>query len=165
MNTATLKRLLESDDFLVGISELSNMTNVSPRQLRYWEQKGYITSVGEAGSSRKYKLPMAIKIEMIKHFLDEGFTLHVAVEKAKEHQTSIHQAKLLLKKVFKGLKYIDERFTVIRLSGFSNQEQLLLISDRKNDTVCFEVFDEKTELTQELITQLLQIETTKTEEE
>lgn len=157
MDTSTLKRLLESDDFLVGISELSNMTNVSPRQLRYWEKKGYISSVGVAGSSRKYKLPMAIKIEIIKQFLDEGFTLHVAVEKAEEQQTTIHQAKLLLKKIFKGLTYIDERFTVLRLSGFSNQEQLLLISDRQNDNVYFEVFDEETDLTQKQITQLLQL--------
>lgn len=158
MNTSTLKRFIESDDFLVGISELSNMMNVSPRQLRYWEKKGYITSVGETGSSRKYKLPMAIKVEMIKHFLDEGFTLQVAVEKAKEHQTSIHQAKLLLKKVFKGLEYVDDRFTVIRLADFSNQKQLLLISDRQKENVYFDVLDEKTEITQEMITLLLQSE-------
>lgn len=158
MNTSTLKRFIESDDFLVGISELSNMMNVSPRQLRYWEKKGYITSVGETGSSRKYKLPMAIKVEMIKHFLDEGFTLQVAVEKAKEQQTSIHQAKLLLKKVFKGLEYVDERFTVIRLADFSNQKQLLLISDRQKENVYFEVLDEKAEVTQEMIMLLLQSE-------
>lgn len=158
MNTSTLKRFIESDDFLVGISELSNMMNVSPRQLRYWEKKGYITSVGETGSSRKYKLPIAIKVEMIKHFLDEGFTLQVAVEKAKEQQTSIHQAKLLLKKVFKGLEYVDERFTVIRLADFSNQKQLLLISDRQKENVYFEVLDEKTEITQEMIMLLLQSE-------
>ena len=158
MTTSTFKNFLESDDFLVGISELSNMMNVSPRQLRYWEKKGYITSVGETGSSRKYKLPMAIKVEMIKHFLDEGFTLQVAVEKAKEQQTSIHQAKLLLKKVFKGLEYVDERFTVIRLADFSNQKQLLLISDRKKENVYFEVLDEKAEVTQEMIMLLLQSE-------
>lgn len=36
---ASLKRLLENDQLLVGISELSELVGVSPRQLRYWEQK------------------------------------------------------------------------------------------------------------------------------
>lgn len=43
----TVKQLLESDDLLVGISELSKVTGVSPRQIRYWEQKGFISSTGE----------------------------------------------------------------------------------------------------------------------
>ena len=42
---ASLKRLLENDQLLVGISELSELVGVSPRQLRYWEQKGLIDSI------------------------------------------------------------------------------------------------------------------------
>ncbi len=34
-----LKRLLENDQLVVGISELSDIVGVSPRQLRYWEQR------------------------------------------------------------------------------------------------------------------------------
>lgn len=47
MKNNTVKQLLESDDLLVGISELSKVTGVSPRQIRYWEQKGFISSTGE----------------------------------------------------------------------------------------------------------------------
>lgn len=36
---ASLKRLLENDQLVVGISELSDIVGVSPRQLRYWEQR------------------------------------------------------------------------------------------------------------------------------
>ncbi|MGO3728834.1 MAG: MerR family transcriptional regulator, partial [Enterococcus viikkiensis] len=86
MKNNTVKQLLESDDLLVGISELSKVTGVSPRQIRYWEQKGYIHSAGEKSGNRQFKLPMVIKVEIIKHFLDEGYTLTVAVEKAKERQ-------------------------------------------------------------------------------
>ena len=35
----TFRKLLENDNLLVGISELSRMCEISPRQLRYWEQK------------------------------------------------------------------------------------------------------------------------------
>ncbi len=81
----TFRKLLENDNLLVGISELSQMCEVSPRQLRYWEQKGLIQSVPqEENAPRKYRLPTVIKVELIKRFLDEGFTLTKAVEKAEE---------------------------------------------------------------------------------
>lgn len=94
MKNDTVKQLLESDDLLVGISELSKVTGVSPRQIRYWEQKGYIESTGEKNGNRKFKLPMVIKVEIIKHFLDEGYTLTAAVEKHKN-----------VKKIFIKLNY------------------------------------------------------------
>lgn len=81
----TFRKLLENDNLLVGISELSRMCEISPRQLRYWEQKGLIQSVPqEENAPRKYRLPTVIKVELIKRFLDEGFTLTKAVEKAEE---------------------------------------------------------------------------------
>ena len=107
MKNSTVKQLLESDDLLVGISELSKVTGVSPRQIRYWEQKGYIESTGEKSGNRKFKLPMVVKVEIIKHFLDEGYTLTASVERAHQRQKNIHQAKLLVREVFKGIQQID----------------------------------------------------------
>ena len=53
---ASLKRLLENDQLVVGISELSDIVGVSPRQLRYWEQKGFIRSIeADANCPRKYR--------------------------------------------------------------------------------------------------------------
>ncbi len=73
---ASLKRLLENDQLVVGISELSDIVGVSPRQLRYWEQKGFIRSIeADANCPRKYRLPTVIKVELIKKYLDDGFTL------------------------------------------------------------------------------------------
>ena len=64
---ASLKRLLENDQLVVGISELSDIVGVSPRQLRYWEQKGFIRSIeADANCPRKYRLPTVIKVELIK---------------------------------------------------------------------------------------------------
>ena len=34
-----IQRLLNEENLLIGISELSEIAEVSPRQLRYWEEK------------------------------------------------------------------------------------------------------------------------------
>ena len=129
MKNNTVKQLLESDDLLVGISELSKVTGVSPRQIRYWEQKGFISSTGEKSGNRKFKLPMVIKVEIIKHFLDEGYTLTAAVNKAQERQNNIHQAKVLLREIFKDIQQVGERYLIIRLDNFENKEGFYLIRD------------------------------------
>lgn len=66
----SLKDLLISDDLLIGISELSKMSGTSPRQLRYWEEKGLITSIvkEDQSSPRNYRLLTVIKVELIQDF-------------------------------------------------------------------------------------------------
>lgn len=151
MKNDTVKQLLESDDLLVGISELSKVTGVSPRQIRYWEQKGYIESTGEKNGNRKFKLPMVIKVEIIKHFLDEGYTLTAAVEKAQKRQKNIHQAKLLLRGIVKEIQQIDDQYTVIHLDDFSNKDGFYLIRDNKTNQTTYQIIEEKTEITIDLI--------------
>ncbi|MDT2828665.1 MAG: MerR family transcriptional regulator [Enterococcus viikkiensis] len=150
MKNNTVKQLLESDDLLVGISELSKVTGVSPRQIRYWEQKGYIHSAGEKSGNRQFKLPMVIKVEIIKHFLDEGYTLTVAVEKAKERQENVHHAKLLLRDTFKGIQNIGNRYTVIQLDDFVNQAGFYLIRDNQTNQSTYQMIEEA-EITEDLL--------------
>lgn len=151
MKNNTVKQLLESDDLLVGISELSKVTGVSPRQIRYWEQKGYIKSTGEKSGNRKFKLPMVIKVEIIKHFLDEGYTLTTAVEKARERQENIHQAKILIREVFKGIQQVDDRYTVIYLDDFTNKEGFYLIRDNVTNQATYQIIEKESEITSELL--------------
>lgn len=150
MKNNTVKQLLESDDLLVGISELSKVTGVSPRQIRYWEQKGYIHSAGEKSGNRQFKLPMVIKVEIIKHFLDEGYTLTVAVEKTKERQENVHHAKLLLRDTFKGIQNIGNRYTVIQLDDFVNQAGFYLIRDNQTNQSTYQMIEEA-EITEDLL--------------
>ena len=71
----------------ISMSELSQTANVSPSQIRYWERKGYIASEqDQQNKSHKYTLMTLVQVTGIKYFLDEGFTLPVAVKKQKEHQ-------------------------------------------------------------------------------
>ncbi|MGM0168229.1 hypothetical protein IGI39_003256 [Enterococcus sp. AZ135] len=147
MKNNTVKQLLESDDLLVGISELSKVTGISPRQIRYWEQRGYINSTGEKSGNRKFKLPMVIKVEIIKQFLDEGYTLTSAVVKAQERQENIHQAKILLRGIFKGIQQVGERYTIIHLDDFTNKEGFYLIRDNDTNQATYQFINEDSEIT------------------
>lgn len=151
MKNSTVKQLLESDDLLVGISELSKVTGVSPRQIRYWEQKGYIESTGEKSGNRKFKLPMVVKVEIIKHFLDEGYTLTASVERAHQRQKNIHLAKLLVREVFKGIQQIDDRYTVIHLDDFMNKQGFYLIRDTETNKTTYQIIEEESEITTEFL--------------
>ena len=67
---------------VVGIGEVSDITGVPQRQIRYWEEKGFISSVdGSEGSTRRYNFLNIKKILLIKELLDDGFTLAAAGKK------------------------------------------------------------------------------------
>ena len=123
-----LKNLMENDNLLVGISELSQMCNISPRQLRYWEQKGFIVSIAqEENAPRKYRLPTVVKVEMIKRFLDEGFTLAKAVEKADKKIKIAHHIRKVFSGVLQNLEVIDDRYTIISLGPVNEEQEILHI--------------------------------------
>ncbi len=70
---------------VVGIGEVSNITGVSPRQLRYWESKGIISSMDACtGTNRKYNYVNIEKIVLVKDFLDQGYTLESAARRLEE---------------------------------------------------------------------------------
>ncbi len=69
----------------VGIGEVSKTVGVSQRQLRYWEEKGYIKPVPDNQSGvRRYTLSTLYLIIFIKTQLDQGFTLSAAFERSKD---------------------------------------------------------------------------------
>src|SRR5687768_5787738 len=79
--------ILEDYDFLrkliVGIGEVSEITGIPQRQLRYWQEKGLIMTTVAAGSSitRRFNYVEIKKILLIKELLEEGFTLEAAAKK------------------------------------------------------------------------------------
>ncbi|MBF8807331.1 MAG: MerR family transcriptional regulator [Enterococcus lacertideformus] len=121
---ASLKHLLENDHLLVGISELSEIVGVSPRQLRYWEQKEFIRSVAaDMNCPRKYQLPTVIKVEIIKKYLDEGYTLTKAAEKAENRLKKMKHVRKVFSKVIKDIELIDERYTILLIGDFKEIEE------------------------------------------
>lgn len=92
----TIPTLLDSPilpRLIVGIGEVSDMTGVSARQIRYWESKGIITSMGDSGSkNRKYDYFNIEKIVQINEFLKQGFTLEGAARRLEESIRKPHKA-------------------------------------------------------------------------
>lgn len=91
-------------DFLtklvVGIGEVAQITNIPTRQIRYWEDKGIITSLTEKeGKNRRYDYKNIKKILLIKELLDEGYTLDASAEKVKNRMELIEE---ILNKIKKG---------------------------------------------------------------
>lgn len=85
------------DKVIVGIGEVSQITDIPTRQIRYWEDKGIITSLTEEeGKNRRYDYKNIKKILLIKELLDEGYTLDASAEKVKKRMEMIEE---MLKKL------------------------------------------------------------------
>ena len=82
---------------VVGIGEVSDITGVPQRQIRYWEEKGILQSSNEGeGTTRKYNYLNIKKILLVKELIDDGFTLDAAAKKVEERMTTISDVFLKL---------------------------------------------------------------------
>ncbi len=104
MNKPTIESALSFDhDFLdklvVGIGEVSQITGIPTRQIRYWEEKGIITSLTEEeGKNRRYDYKNIKKMLLIKELMDEGYTLVASAEKVQKRCEMIEETLQKLKK-------------------------------------------------------------------
>lgn len=102
---SALSNVLDDHEFLkklvVGIGEVSEITGIPQRQLRYWQEKGLINAISDSHSTttRRYDYLEIKKILLIKELLDEGFTLDAAAKKIVKRIDTINAAfnKLRLK--------------------------------------------------------------------
>ncbi|KRL28051.1 transcriptional regulator [Limosilactobacillus frumenti DSM 13145] len=84
------RQMMSQHNLRITMSQLSEMTGVSPSQLRYWEKKHYIRSEqGEKNQNHLFPIQMLYRVCTIKFFLDQGYTLTNAVQKAEAHRESI----------------------------------------------------------------------------
>jgi MerR family transcriptional regulator, global nitrogen regulator len=76
---------------IVGIGEVSDMTGVPTRKIRYWEEKEIIQSENESeGSTRRYNYLNIKKILLIKELIEDGYTLDAAANKVQARMDSIN---------------------------------------------------------------------------
>lgn len=116
------------NDLKVGIGEVSSLTGVTQRQLRYWEEKGYIEPIEKDGI-RKYTLGTLFCVAFIKEKLDQGYTLASAVKKSKENQVKVK----LLRKLLSDPNYQIKVCDVKHEYGQVNFGELRLMDGRKGD--------------------------------
>lgn len=87
---------------LVTIGDVSEVTGIPQRKLRYWEDKRIIqSSCQKDGTTRKFDYLNIKKILLIKELLDEGFTLEASVKKVEDRVEKLQSA-------FDKLKQINE---------------------------------------------------------
>lgn len=92
----------------VGIGEVSKTVGVSQRQLRYWEEKGYIKPVDDNQSGvRRYTLSTLYLIIFIKTQLDQGFTLSAAFERSKDIKVKSKIVRNFFKHTFNDVTITD----------------------------------------------------------
>lgn len=75
---------------IIGIREVSEITGVPVRKLRYWEEKGIITSVDSDSSARQFSLSDVKKIILINELIDDGYTLDGAASKVEKRLSKIN---------------------------------------------------------------------------
>ncbi len=87
------------EKLIVGIGEVSQITGIPTRQIRYWEEKGIIVSLTEEeGKNRRYDYKNIKKMLLIKELLDEGYTLDAAASKVKNRMIMIEETLMKLHK-------------------------------------------------------------------
>ena len=86
------------EKLIVGIGEVSKITNIPTRQLRYWEEKNIIeSSTEEEWKNRCYNYKNIKKILLIKELIDDGYSLDGAVIKVINRMKMIEDSLLKIK--------------------------------------------------------------------
>lgn len=77
---------------VVGIGEVSDISSVPARKIRYWEEKGYIESEKDReGATRKYNYLNIKKILLIQELIEEGYTLDSAAKKVEDRMKNMNE--------------------------------------------------------------------------
>jgi len=87
------------EKLVVGIGEVAQITGIPTRQIRYWEEKGIITSLTEEeGKNRRYNYENIKKMLLIKELMEEGYTLDASADKVKRRMEMIEETLNKIKK-------------------------------------------------------------------
>ena len=132
------RKMIKQSNLRITMSQLVEMTGVSPSQIRYWEKKGYINSEqGEKNQNHLYSINILYRVCTIKFFLDQGYTLAVAVKKEQERREAV--------KLFR--EFIFSQKLSVEQTGSGKGEIILgKIAENPNTEVYATIEDGKTEL-------------------
>lgn len=135
-----IPNLVNFDQFVFRIGELSRMTGVSSRQLRYWEQRDYISAItrDDQNKARVYDFHTFIQVSIIKRLQDEGYRLPAAVEKMRSIQKEIALSREFFKAAFDGVEVIDGQL-YLNLGYFDKAKTKILYGRYENGETSYEV--------------------------
>lgn len=124
------------------IGELSKMTGVSTRQLRYWEQKKFIAANERDADqeARVFDFRMYIKVSLIKHYLDEGYRLAAANEKSSMTIKDAVWFHNFFRNSFQGLEMVDGK-RAVNLGFFDETQNKILYGFNEDGKIRYEIRD------------------------
>lgn len=120
-----LAKILERNDWHLGIGDVENATRISQTKLRYWERKGYISSLQGKGQNRKFTYSTLMKVYQMKLYLDQGYTLAVAAEKAASKNHIMNLLKRVIFDRYEGTETIDGQTAINLGSPVDDPEHLI----------------------------------------
>lgn len=134
--SSDLREIFHRGQLTIGISELSRMTGVSPRQLRYWQKKGYIIpkNEDEPGRARIYTLKMVIKAAAMSNLLQTGYTLKAAAAQVDERMRPAQTMYHVLFDRYQGFEVADDGQIIVDLGTFDpdpTQELYAMLVDER----------------------------------
>lgn len=135
-----LTTVFSFDDFVFRIGELSKMTGVSPRQLRYWEQRGYIKSLDRTDDkrARSYNYAAYVSVKIIKHYLDDGYTLEGAVSQMRSAIKYLTAVRQFIRHSVTSVDFEDGG-AVIDLGVFDGGQQKHLYAHTRGTDINYEI--------------------------
>jgi DNA-binding transcriptional MerR regulator len=107
-----LKKIIDSEALLLSIGDVANAVDVSTRQLRYWEKKGYIKSKVSKTGQRKYTYFTMIQAGNIANFMAQGYTLAMSAEKAQKNGMIMKQLRHFLQKRFSTGRDVEDGYMI-----------------------------------------------------
>ncbi|CAI2620836.1 MerR family transcriptional regulator [Apilactobacillus apinorum] len=136
---------MDLNQLIFKIGEVSKMVNVSTRQLRYWEQKGYIESIrDDNSSSRVFNMENLNRVNLIKYYLDEGMTLNGAHVATEEKIAKMRQIRLFMMHAFQDVETIDGK-PAVNLGYFDKNKESILYGIIDEQDIEYRVVEKKEE--------------------
>lgn len=77
--------IIRPDNLYLSIRDTARACQVTDTQIRYWIKNGYLKTVKTENGAVKLPYKQVIHARMIKKFLDDGYTLHAAVNKMRDN--------------------------------------------------------------------------------
>ncbi|GAT18330.1 MerR family transcriptional regulator [Secundilactobacillus silagincola] len=135
-----IPNIVDFDKFVFRIGELSRMTGVSSRQLRYWEQRDYISAItrDDQNKARVYDFYTFLQVSIIKKLLDEGYRLPAAVEKMSSIEKELSLSRKFFHAAFNGVEVVDGQ-VFLNLGYFDKAKTQILYGQYENGQASYEV--------------------------
>lgn len=132
--TDEMRNVFDVHRLVFRIGELSSMTGVSARQLRYWEKKDFIESREreDGQQARVYTFKTFVKVSMMKYFIDSGYTLSAAASQAEERQANVKILHRFIRSGMQGFAEVDGQMA-LNLGPFDAEQTLMALVPEEGD--------------------------------